>query len=224
MSVLSRMSRTQFVAAAVVTVVLVGGGVTAAAVSSGSGSDTPATSVSQGPAASAPADDRGAAGGLQDPAAASPQVARTDATVTRIQIPKIGVDSGMEQLTLDANGVLIPPTGWDSTGWYKDGTVPGDKGPAVIAGHIDSPTAPAVFYRLRELAAGDQILVTLSNGETKQFIVDSQQSAPKDAFPTEQVYGPTPTSELRLITCDGDFNGATGHYVDNLIVNAHFTA
>lgn len=164
----------------------------------------------------------GAADGLQDPVASSRASARTEATATRVQIPAIGVDSGLEQLPLDpATGELTPPAEWMSAGWYRDGTVPGDVGPAVIAGHVDSTTGPAVFFRLGELKAGDQILVTLSTGEVREFVVDSQRSAPKSEFPTEEVYGPTPTEELRLITCDGEFDGSTGHYVDNLIIDAH---
>jgi LPXTG-site transpeptidase (sortase) family protein len=98
--------------------------------------------------------------------------------------------------------------------------VPGDIGPAVIAGHVDSVTEPAVFARLGELRPGDEVRVTLSTGAVEVFAVDSLTSAPKDAFPTQLVYGPTPTAQLRLITCDGVFNSSTGHYLDNLIVFA----
>ena len=74
--------------------------------------------------------------------------------------------------------------------------------------------------RLGELAAGDQIIITLSTGATKKFEVDSALTTPKDAFPTQRVYGPTPTAQLRVVTCDGDFDSTTGHYVDNLVVSA----
>lgn len=163
----------------------------------------------------------GSAGGMQDPVPSHATAARTDATATRLEIPRIAVDSTLEQLALDpVTGVLDPPVEWLSAGWYRDGTVPGDTGPAVIAGHVDSVTAPAVFARLGELVAGDEIRATLSNGEVERFVVDSITSAPKNAFPTEQVYGPTPTPQLRIITCDGAFDRSTGHYLDNLVVFA----
>ena len=194
---------------------IVGGETVAALVASDSGAD-----------AAPPGDARvdaapGAAGGLQDPAPAGGASTST-AVATRVEIPVIGVDSGLEQLPLDAQtGELTPPVEWMSAGWYRDGTVPGDIGPAVIAGHVDSATGPAVFLRLGELTAGDRGLVTLSDGEVREFAVDSVETAPKDAFPTGRVYGPTPSAQLRLITCDGEFDGSTGHYVDNLIVYAH---
>ncbi len=167
----------------------------------------------------------GSAGGLQDPVSREDASQRTEATASQIEIPAIGVDSSLEQLPLNAEtGELTPPLDWLSAGWYRDGTVPGDIGPAVIAGHVDSVTAPAVFARLGELVPNDEIHVTLSNGTVSTFIVDSIATAPKDAFPTNVVYGPTPTAELRVITCDGAFDGATGHYVDNLIVFASLKA
>ena len=176
---------------------------------------------SAGHAPSPAVNSRGAVGHLQDPAAPTMRATRSGATATRVEIPAIGVDSTLEQLGLEAGSdVLTPPTAWLSAGWYKDGTVPGDVGPAVIAGHVDSVTKPAVFARLGEVRRGDQIRVTLSTGEVEVFAVDTLASAPKDAFPTERVYGPTPTAQLRLITCDGVFDAKTGHYLDNLIVFA----
>jgi len=163
----------------------------------------------------------GYAGGYQDPAAPPVDAARSAATAVRVEIPAIAVDSDLEQLALDpSTGALTPPDAWLSAGWYRDGTVPGDIGPAVIAGHVDSVTEPAIFARLGELTAGDEVLVTLSDGAVRTFVVDRATSAPKAGFPTDEVYGPTPTSQLRLITCDGTFDRATGHYLDNLIVFA----
>ena len=161
------------------------------------------------------------AGAFQDPSPGNSASPRSVTTATRVQIAAIGVDSGLEQLALDPHtGVLNPPVAWLSAGWYSGGTVPGDVGPAVIAGHVDSVTKPAIFARLAELGPGSSIVVTLSDSSTREFIVDRIARAPKNAFPTDAVYGPTPTPQLRLITCDGVFNRATGHYRDNLIVFA----
>ncbi|PZE71635.1 class F sortase [Curtobacterium sp. MCBD17_019] len=161
-----------------------------------------------------------AAPGLQDPTANRAPTTAADATPTRVEVPSIGVDASLEHLHKDASGALQPPTQWMDAGWFSDGVVPGHTGPAVIAGHVDSITSAAVFFKLDELAPGDDIAVGMSDGTTIHFTVTGTERAPKTAFPTNDVYGPTPTPELRLITCDGAFDRATGHYVDNLIVFA----
>ena len=138
---------------------------------------------------------------------------------TRLRIAAIGVDTTLESLHLARDGTLMPPTSFAKAGWYADGTAPGDQGPAVIAGHVDSRTGPAVFYRLRELAAGDRIDV-VRGGRTVRFTVISAAWYPKTHFPTDQVYGPTPDRQLRLITCGGVFDHRLRSYRDNLVVYA----
>ena len=137
---------------------------------------------------------------------------------TRVRVPVIGLDSALETLHLAA-GVLAPPTGFDRAGWYADGTAPGDIGPAVLAGHVDSKAGPAVFYRLRELSAGDRIEV-VRGGVTLRFTVTRTAWYPKIEFPGDQVYGPTPDRQLRLITCGGVFDRRLRSYRDNLVVYA----
>jgi sortase (surface protein transpeptidase) len=90
----------------------------------------------------------------------------------------------------------------------------------VIAGHVDSRTGPAVFYRLRELRPGDPVLVERADGTRLRFVVEATRSYPKDGFPTADVFGPVPSAALRLITCAGDFDRARGSYRDNLVVFA----
>ena len=138
-----------------------------------------------------------------------------------LAIPSIGVSSGLQALKLLANGTLQTPTHWNVPGWYADGVLPGAVGPAVIAGHIDSTTGPAVFYRLRALHAGARVSITEQNGKVLSFLVDRLESFPKDHFPTEIVYGPTPTPQLRLISCTGEFDRTAHNYLSNLIVSAH---
>jgi len=138
---------------------------------------------------------------------------------TRLTVPAAGIDTPLESLHLDKGGALEPPADFAKAGWYADGTVPGDLGPAVIAGHVDNKRGPAVFYRLRELEAGDHIEV-VRGGATVQFTVTKTAWYPKTAFPTAQVYGPTPDSQLRLITCGGVFDHRLRSYKDNLVVYA----
>lgn len=138
-----------------------------------------------------------------------------------LTVTSIGVSTGLQPLRLGSDGSLQAPTKWEIAGWYADGIVPGEVGPAVIAGHIDSTRGPAVFYRLRELAAGATISVTNQDGKVLSFVVDDVRDYPKDRFPTKVVYGPTPTPELRLISCTGEFDHSSHSYLDNIVVAAH---
>jgi hypothetical protein len=138
---------------------------------------------------------------------------------TRLKIKAIGVDTSLESLHLGDGGMLDPPKSFTKAGWYADGTAPGDTGPAVIAGHVDSRTGPAIFYKLRELQAGDHIQV-VRGGRTVRFTVTSTAWYPKTTFPTAKVYGPTPDRQLRLITCGGVFDHTLRSYKDNLVVYA----
>jgi hypothetical protein len=138
---------------------------------------------------------------------------------TRLRVEAIGLNTSLESLRLDRKGELTAPENFGKAGWYADGTRPGDVGPAIIAGHVDSWKGPAAFYRLRELEAGDKIEVT-RGGRTVRFTVTSTAWYPKTAFPTAEVYGPTPDRQLRLITCGGVFDHSLRSYEDNLVVYA----
>ncbi|WP_062432993.1 class F sortase [Herbidospora daliensis] len=137
-----------------------------------------------------------------------------------VSIPAIGVRSRLERLTLDAHGVLVPPKKAEVAGWYAGGVRPGDAGPAVIAGHLDSTTGPGVFAELGTLKPGHRVLVRLEDRKTVTFRVGEVRTHAKKDFPTRDVYGASPAAELRIITCGGAFDDATGHYADNVIVFA----
>ncbi len=145
------------------------------------------------------------------------------ATAVQVSIPAIGVQSSLAELGVDDAGALVPPTDFAQAGWFAAGPVPGDVGPAVIAGHVDSRTGPAVFFRLEELSPGDTVLVTRSDGRDVEFRVTEVARYPKDDFATEEVYGPTTGAELRLITCGGTFDPSRRSYEDNVVVYAHAT-
>jgi len=93
-----------------------------------------------------------------------------------------------------------PPVNFTKVGYYREGPMPGDPGPAVLAGHVDDTTGPKVFFRLRELRAGDPVVITRSNGKEVTFQVNAVEQYPKGAFPSNAVYGPAPGSSLRLTT------------------------
>ncbi|WCO66871.1 class F sortase [Iamia majanohamensis] len=136
----------------------------------------------------------------------------------RVVIDRIGVDAEVIDLGLDDEGALEVPTDFSQTGWWTGGARPGEDGPAVIVGHVDSVDGPAVFFRLEELEPGDEVTVVADDGTPTTFVVERSRQVAKDEFPTEEVYGATDDAELRLVTCDGDFDRSTGHYDDNLIV------
>lgn len=138
----------------------------------------------------------------------------------RVEVPAIGVSASVIRLGLNTDGTLEVPQDYSLTGWWSEGVAPGENGPAVIVGHVDSHTGPAVFFRLQDVTAGDTIKVAGRAGRTLRFAIDRVEQHPKDRFPTERVYGDTSLPTLRLITCGGEFDGSSGHYLDNVIVFA----
>ena len=137
-----------------------------------------------------------------------------------LTIPAIGVRTGLVHLGLTSAGALQVPSDTTVAGWYTGSARPGATGAAVIVGHIDSKNGPGVFFRLRLLHAGSRVYVRRADGTLAVFRVTSVRSYPKARFPTLAVYGPVPDAELRLITCGGAFDVATGHYLSNLIAYA----
>ena len=122
---------------------------------------------------------------------------------------------------LTADGKLQVPSDFRRVGWWAFGHRPGEPGPAVLEGHVDSTKGPAVFYALRKLEAGDEIKVVRRDRSAATFVVDHLDSYPKNAFPSLDVYGPTDASTLRLITCTGSFSEARHSYRENLVVYAN---
>lgn len=138
----------------------------------------------------------------------------------RLEVPALGLDVGLIELGTNPDGSLEVPVDFQEVGWFTGSAAPGDTGPAVVAGHVDSKDGPAPFFALRDLAVGDEVVVTAVDGRRSSFTVDGVQQYPKDAFPTAAVYGPAPGPVLRLVTCGGSFDRSTGHYRDNVVVFA----
>ena len=142
-----------------------------------------------------------------------------------IDIPSIRVSTRMlVDLGLITDGTLEAPRDFSSVGWYTAGPSPGELGAAVLTGHVDSYSGPAVFYRLGALRPGARVSITRKDGSTATFNIDQVLRFPKDRFPTALVYGSTSRAELRLITCGGSFDQKSGHYADNVVAFAHLIA
>jgi hypothetical protein len=145
---------------------------------------------------------------------------RPAAAPVRLVVPAAGVDASIVAAGLDLAGALVPPADPALAGWYAGGPVPGETGPAVITGHVDWAGAPAVFAGLADLEPGTPVLVDRADGSTVRFSVTRVVRLPKSAFPTAEVYAPSPGAELRLITCGGAFDRERGSYEDNVVVFA----
>ena len=138
----------------------------------------------------------------------------------RLRIPAAGVDTPLQRLGRSPDRTIQVPDGFGTAGWFAEGPRPGQAGPAVILGHVDSATGPAVFSRLSALVPGSEVLVDRADGSTVMFRVTALQRVPKAGFPTELVYGPSLVPSLRLVTCGGSFDHATRSYRDNVIAYA----
>jgi Sortase domain len=153
---------------------------------------------------------------------AVPDTALGPSAPVSLDVPAIGVHSSLLNLGLNPDGTVeVPPLDSPQAGWYENSPTPGEQGPAVILGHVDSArTGPGVFYDLRTVLPGDGITVGRADGTTVAFRVDQVVTYPKDSFPTAAVYGDIDHAGLRLITCGGRFDRAARSYEDNIVVYA----
>lgn len=214
-------------AAAVAVLLLVAGAVVIVIGVRGSTEPSPAASTmpsatsTQGDSASKPKKPRGvAARELPTPRSDFGLVLPGSSPVA-LTIPSIEVNANkIVDLGVAEDGSIEVPEDASAPGWFTPGPAPGQLGPAVIAGHVDSESGPAVFYRLGDLGQGDRVKVTRRDGSVATFAVDRVESYKKNAFPTRAVYGTTNRAELRLITCGGRYDSETG-YLSNTVAFAH---
>lgn len=144
---------------------------------------------------------------------------------TQLRIPSVGIEADFEEsLGLQDNGEIEVPERYDTVGWYQYGPTPGELGPAVVLGHVDSYEGPEIFYDLREVAVGDEVVIERADGSTAIFEVTRIEEHAQSGFPTEKVYGDIDHAGLRLITCSGTYDHGTERYSHNLIVFAELVA
>jgi Sortase domain len=137
-----------------------------------------------------------------------------------LHLPTIGVSTGFVSLGLGPDGALQVPDTAHQAGWYRDAPTPGARGTAVVTAHVDWQQEKGVFHDLGLMRPGDEVTVDRADGATAVFRVTRIAEYAKSRFPTDEVYGGTDDAELRLITCSGPFDHATGSYTDNLVVYA----
>ncbi len=149
---------------------------------------------------------------------------KAQAAPVAIDVPVAGVSAPIDPLGIDTGRRLEVPQDYSRVGWWSGGASPGEQGPAVLVGHLDTTTAPAVFHDLDKLNPGDEVHVTRSDDSVATFMVERIESFPKTMFPTTDVYGSADESSLRLVTCYGSFDEAQRSYQDNLIVYANLVS
>ena len=142
------------------------------------------------------------------------------AAPVRLRIPALHVDSRLDRLGLHTDGSVAVPKRTDVAGWYEGGPRPGQEGPAVILGHVDSREGPGVFIDLAIVRPGALVRVDRADGSTVTFRITHVSRVPKTQFPTDLVYAPTLDPTLRLVTCGGTFDRTRGSYRDNVIAFA----
>ncbi|HEX6512472.1 MAG TPA: class F sortase, partial [Chloroflexota bacterium] len=178
----------------------------------------PAVSVSAEPPASvAPAS-----------ASPSPSVAATPAATAtpaprppmpkELLIPAIHVDAPVEHVATTPDGAMEAPHDWNDVAWFEPGYRPGEKGGAVIAGHLDSTTDRAVFWDLRLLKPGDTVQLKAADGSQRVFQVVGSETYPFDKAPIPKIFGPAEQPMLNLVTCDGTFDRGSKNYNQRLVV------
>ncbi|MFH9724960.1 class F sortase [Streptomyces sp. NPDC017254] len=143
---------------------------------------------------------------------------------TTVAVPAITIEAPVVELGLDGTGRLAAPPVDNPrvVGWYAKGVTPGERGTAVVVGHRDTRTGPAVFLDLNSLSPGNTVRVARADGRVAVFTVDRVRTYTKAEFPDKEVYGSTGRPELRLLTCGGAFDRSTG-YEANIVVFAHLT-
>ncbi|KFZ83456.1 peptidase C60 [Amycolatopsis sp. MJM2582] len=145
---------------------------------------------------------------------------------TNVKIPKIGAESSLVTVAVGKDGKMSVPSAKNpmQAAWYRLSPVPGDVGPSILLGHVDGNKQPGIFYKLKDVNPGDEVLVERSDGKNLKFVVEKKDQVPKDQFPEEAVYGNTDKPQLRLITCGGVFDKEEHSYKDNIIVYANLVA
>ena len=140
---------------------------------------------------------------------------------TRLRIPKIDIDTTfVVPLGLAPSGEVAVPDSDTEVGWYQYSPTPGELGPSVVLGHVDSYTGPAIFFYLGQLEPGDDVYIDRADGSTAHFIVEELERPKQSEFPTAKVYGNLNYAGLRLITCSGLYERGKQRYTHNLVVYA----
>jgi sortase (surface protein transpeptidase) len=223
-AILHRAGRLRAIAACTLAAIVIFGGATAASAKPAHyARKTPAQHASHKPVAHHKPTAHRKPTAHHKPVAHRRPLSRRKPAPWRLSIPRIGVSVSLLRLPAPSSSALPVPSLRQASlaGWYDFTAVPGTPGNSVIVGHVDTVSGPAVFYNLYLLRPGDTIFVTLGTAARRErFTVTWVAEVPKSEFPGQAVFGRTQRRQLRLITCGGNFDYQTRHYLDNIIVGA----
>ncbi|MCT4353195.1 class F sortase [Streptomyces sp. Je 1-79] len=143
---------------------------------------------------------------------------------TRVRAPAVRLDAPLTPVGLDPEGWIATPPAYETrlAGWFTGAVTPGEKGTAVVVGHVDTPDGPSVFHELGALKKGQRVEIVRQDGRTAVFSVYGIEVVPKEGFPAERIYRASARPELRLLTCGGAFSPRRG-YSGNVVVSARLT-
>lgn len=148
-----------------------------------------------------------------------------DDSPARLIIPSIQVDADIQHVGITKSGNMAVPSNFSDVGWYRYGTVPGDIGSAVIAGHVDNGLGlSGVFKRLDEVEAGDDVYLESENGIRLHYVVSAVESYPYDAIPLETLFHRADTSRLNLVSCEGSWIASEKTYDRRIVVYTRLVA
>lgn len=139
-------------------------------------------------------------------------------TPSSIAIPALDINASIEEVGLTEDREMDVPEDGDIVGWFHQGAKPGAQGNAVLAGHVDDLSGPAIFYDLHKLEAGDEIIIESADEETLTFEVTEMEVYPYDDAPVSELFGPSSSKNLNLITCTGEFDDEVGTHNERLVV------
>ena len=151
---------------------------------------------------------------------ATPVPATRAGLPVRLKIPALKVDAAVEQVGLTPEGAMDVPKEYANVGWFNQRARPGEPGNAVVAGHVDSKTGKAVFWDVKKLKPGDEIVVAGDDGVERRFIVESSELYKGQEAPLGRIFGPTPDTRLTLITCEGVFDRRAQEYDSRRVIYA----
>lgn len=141
----------------------------------------------------------------------------------KLSVPSIDVSAPLEPVGVLDNGQMGVPSTENGAAWFEPGPEPGEKGNAVMAGHVDSIDGPSVFYDLKNVKAGEEVRVTNDNGQELVFEVRRVVSYPREEAPIEEIFGGGDSRNLNLITCSGTFEQEHGTHDERLVVYTELT-
>lgn len=169
----------------------------------------------------------GQAGAAAVPGLPAAHVPLAAAAPARVDVPSIGIQAPVVARDLDAQGAIDPPPYEQpgSVGWWRGGAQPGAAGTALMVGHVDTKSKPAVFYGLSSAQPGEKVRVVRSDGSVAEFTIEDVRVHERAGFDPDKAYGPRVEgrAELRLVTCGGTYDKKTRQYTANVVVSAYLT-